>query len=345
MSNSAPTNRRPVFVVGCPRSGNTLMGCLLDKHPDFAVFFEQSTFYSLQTTWSEHVDSGADPRESFADVALQGLAPWLEQQSCISLPRDEVLDVLGQVEPCWPDLLDAFMRLQMRKAKPGASRWGDKTPQNVARMASIVEAFPQARIIYVYRDPRHSVVSLSNPSFPHASDDELVNAEVVRHYQRVYEQQKQQVPPANLIEVRYEELLDDPPTQLARVCSFLQVDFDEAMLGDVDPEVAQAIGWVHYKGWQKIRPQPSARTIELRAETQARLEPLLAQLGYDYRPTSARTRLRAQALTLPFRGVNQLLNALWRVRHPSAGDLFLKDLPSWSDYLRWVIPHSASTRA
>jgi hypothetical protein len=255
-----------------------------------------------------------------------------------------LLDELRQVEPVWPALLNRFMYLQMQQTKPSATRWGDKTPKNLGRLANLIDSFPNAKILYVYRDPRHTVASLSNREFPHASDDELINAEVVRHFNRIYKQQKTQVPPANLLEVRYEELVGEPRKEIQKICKFLDVDFTEQMLGDADADVRKAIGWRDYKGWQEIKPQPSAKRTALTPAAIARLEPLLEEWGYPYKPATIKTRLRAAARAAPFRCTSAVLNRFWRAKHPDGGELFLKAMPEISDYIRWALPTSRSSK-
>ncbi len=329
----------PIFVVGCPRSGNTLLGCILNKHPELVVFLENHTFYSLRRSWERRTTSGEEPVEALVDQFMVGKRNWIENHTAVDFDHDElVVETREEVRGnAWGPLLDAFMKVLARRVKPNFRRWGDKTPRNIAELRSIEQTYPDSQIVCIYRDPRDVVTSSSRESFEHASDDPLVCAEMVRQYWTIYEQEKAKIDPTRLYELRYESLVEEPESTLRKLCEFLELDFTRDLLREGDPELRRRLGWRDYKGWEAIEPQSSSERKAGSKWVEALLADRIDELGYErMHEIDAATKTLAEAYTAPFRLLRPALDYMWRQRYPGGSHLLMHELPDGGDVGRWI---------
>lgn len=105
---------------------------------------------------------------------------------------------------------------------------GDKTPPFIRKLPLLLEAWPEARLVHIVRDGRDVYLSLKQRRHPTARSAAVASFEwrvklllVRRVIRRLGDR---------AIELRYEDLLDDPAASLQRVCAFLEVPFEEGML-------------------------------------------------------------------------------------------------------------------
>lgn len=210
----------PVFLVGCPRSGTTLLQQMLDAHPALAIapetFFVRR-FLKTRDTFEHDWQSGGRDRL---------LSAWRRAPEFAEMALDDAA-IAASVEPA-SDVVDAFARLLSRFAQASGARMvGEKTPNHLLYMRSLEQAFPGARFIHILRDPRAVVDSWRH--VPWSNGTPAADAEVWRKYM----QAAREKPPRDrrrLLTVRYEALVLDPAAQLRRVCDFLGLPFDDAML-------------------------------------------------------------------------------------------------------------------
>jgi hypothetical protein len=114
-----------------------------------------------------------------------------------------------------------------------------KSPTHLGRISTLLELFPQARFIHIYRDPyrvylsiRHMYNKLSpDQGLQHLSDEEM-HLYILYFYSEMMQaffRDKMMIPPHNLVEVQFETLEQDPMTELERIYQKLQLpDFTEA---------------------------------------------------------------------------------------------------------------------
>ena len=137
---------RPLFVVGTGRSGTTLLRALLNAHPDLHLSKESS--FMLMTNKKRFKRNFHRELDQYFRTAPFG---WLQ------LPAETVRDRL----PPSPSRADAFRAvLQADAARFGKTAWGDKTPAHGLVVGDIFDAFPNAVVVHLVRDPRKVVASL-----------------------------------------------------------------------------------------------------------------------------------------------------------------------------------------
>ncbi|OOZ41579.1 hypothetical protein BOW53_03460 [Solemya pervernicosa gill symbiont] len=194
----------PVFIVGFPRSGTTLLDQILNSHPNLRVMEEQPVIASLMGLVNEQ--GGGYPG---------GLASI----------SDELLETLRR---------DYFNLASERvKLKPG-EQLVDKLPLNTIRIGAIHRLFPDAKIILSLRHPYD--VCLSNFMQDYHLNDAMANFQTIEDCAKLYStvmslwQQYETTLPLNVHKLPYESLVDNLETSSREVIDFLGLEWDPTLL-------------------------------------------------------------------------------------------------------------------
>ena len=221
---TAPAARRrpplPV-VVGCPRSGTSLLAVMLDSHPEVAV--PPETTFLGPVAWL--YGSSEVVRRGFFDVVTADritVSNW----SDFGLDKDEFWKRLEAIEPFTVSAgLRAFYALYAeRERKP---RYGEKTPGYVFVMPAIAALLPEAHFIHVIRDPGDTALSWRKTWFAPGQDFRILGAEWRKH---VEAGRRASTLVRRYLEVRFEDLVLHAERELRRVCEFVSLSWDPTML-------------------------------------------------------------------------------------------------------------------
>lgn len=189
----------PVFVIGMPRSGTSLVEQILASHP--RVF-------------------GAGERTAFQDemaIEMPGQGPY-------SVP-DFSAEALGRI--------GARYVAGLRALAPFSARIVDKLPGNFVWAGLIHLALPRARLIHIRRDAMDTCFSCFTKTFAGRLNYTYDLGELGRYY-RAYERLmahwRSVLPPDVLLEIDYEALVDDVEGQAKRLVAFVGLDWDARCL-------------------------------------------------------------------------------------------------------------------
>jgi tetratricopeptide (TPR) repeat protein len=254
------TARSPVFVIGFPRSGTTLLEQMLDAHTDFRSMDERGYIYQLIQRM-EHAE-----QKYPADLA-----------ALTQLEADQLRSVYGRlVGRTLPDL--------------GQRRLVDKNPLNMLCLPMILRLFPHACIVLCIRHPCDVLLSCSMQAFRSPAFRSMCSAlpRLARGYTEAFEQccGHIEVFKPRVLEWRYESVVADPAAAVSRLGDFLAVADASAMMDFAGnarrkrfiatPSYAQvtqplnkaAVGrWMHYREmFEPVLPV---------------LRPWIDRLGYD----------------------------------------------------------------
>lgn len=228
--HKAEKPRNPfVFVVGCPRSGTTLMQRMLDAHADLTV--TNDTHFITRAAKRELQD-GDDPAldENLVERVLS-----YHRFHRMGLDHDDVLAAADQA-----DRYSTFVsRLyDLRAKQAGKTLSGEKTPDYCRKIPTLHRLFPSARFLHVIRDGRDTALSTlkwaSGGKGPGRWDlwqkDPLACCALWWCWQvdaglRAGEVLGESVCRA----VHYEKLVSDPDEELRGICAFLGIPFDDRM--------------------------------------------------------------------------------------------------------------------
>jgi hypothetical protein len=215
----------PIFIVGIPRSGTKLLRDLLNRHSDVAIPVSESHFipYYFSRIGKFGDLSKASNFEAFYidfsnTVFFQRLA-----QRRLSIPRDVCC---GFVEKwTYPGIIEGFYRAYAWQ--DGKSIWGDKTPAYLVHLPLLYSLFPEAKVIHIIRDPRDTCVSIHRiwgKNIYRAAQKWHDNIEICRKSAIKYMNKQ-------YLEIKYEDLLQNPTDVLTNVCQILDIEFEHNMLG------------------------------------------------------------------------------------------------------------------
>jgi len=314
----------PIFVLGCPRSGNTMMACILCKHPEMFIFFERGIFTVLLKEWQRHQKKypSETPKEAFSRSVVKAWKNWIEERTSLRLGSSQVLHCIKDTDGSYKSMVDALMTMLAGRVKDGQIRWGDKTPHHVGSIEQIFNKYPQARVIYVKRNPYHIVSSLSKKEFYPASDDPLFNAEVVYQYLNTYDNQRRKVDKSKILEVRKEEVVNNTEKKVKKICSFLDVKYRKKLLKKGGKRVKKASGWPEYKGWKKIKSKNTKNKRSLPPEVIAYLEDAAQRMGYDNVKKNGFLKVKSSIKAYNYRILNNIMRKIYRTRNPGVKAFF-----------------------
>jgi hypothetical protein len=152
----------------------------------------------------------------------------------------ENLDTLGRMCPVYigrrferPALVTIFRsflaELYSGLAGPGGKRrWCDDTPRNLAYADFLWELFPDMKFIHMLRDPRDVVASFGDQLW--ASKHVDLNIQCVKNVLDCWVTLRPRLPRPSYLEVRLEDLSEQPEATLRRICDFAELPFDTRLL-------------------------------------------------------------------------------------------------------------------
>jgi hypothetical protein len=308
-SSAFPSEGSPAssffFIVGCPRSGTTLLRWMLDAHPAIAVTPETHFGERYLAIRNRAVCArGPDGRTSSG-----GLDLFCQSRAFKELSIDERAfrerAGLAPADP-WAPLrvaMEDFARLR------NASIVGEKTPSHSIHLDALAEAFPRARFLMLMRDPRAVAASWHRASWSHHSTTQI--AETWCRYARAMRRASLRIGPRSL-EVSYEDLVQNPARVLGGICQFLGTDFDSRMLRYHEREEdSMSLAERRDQALTFELPEPKrigAWRSQLSDRDLCQIEALCA------RPMARRDYLPATSIRERIPDVLRLLPSLWRKR-------------------------------
>ena len=190
----------PIFVVGCPRSGTTLLRVILDSHPSISCGPESRFLYGMrgieERNWSTLVGFGLSLDEWHANVR---------------------------------SLFEAFHRRYADHQ--GKARWADKSPDYALMLDYVDTLYPRSQIVHIVRDPR-DVIDAWRRFYGVKSVPRAARAWV--RYVRSAHEFAVNHPADRVLELRYEDLVRQPEETLRALFAWLGEPWDDEVLHFAD---------------------------------------------------------------------------------------------------------------
>ena len=239
--------KAPIFIVGPPRTGTTLTARVLGGHSDIYIspielYFFQRIYERRQALGQpdgEETTTGRliDALKKIAYKKRREKAYWQRLDRIFADPA--FLAAMKQART-YGEVLERFMQAQASDV--GKTRWGNQVPSDLFALDHIFAFYPDARVVICVRHPLDYLVSclgvearalrknkIVKAQWAHASYDPVLTSlhwdHCVRHARKALRQRPDQVCIS-----RYEDLVDAPETQVTKLCRFLEVPFEPAML-------------------------------------------------------------------------------------------------------------------
>lgn len=266
-------NFRPIFIVGVGRSGTSLLQSMLNAHSMIAFPSETHfirNYIAKGKSWSE------SKVEVLKDEFLQNL-----QLDLKSIARNSE----GVVE-FYENMMQAYLQ------KKSKNYIGDKDPKNIENLKLIKKHFPNALVVHIYRDPRAVIASRLKAKW--SKDNPLWQHILAYKAQFEYMQQQKQIFGRDVVEIKYEELLNNPKQNLQTVLDKLELEFEDGMLEFF--KSADDVVKGEEKSWKEnlYKPVMSENIDKYKTELDSAiilkiekaLYPQMKQCGYEYNKSS-----------------------------------------------------------
>jgi beta-1,4-mannosyltransferase len=241
----------PIFIVGAPRSGTTLLAALLASHSRLECGPETHFFDHLarvSTHWLTRSSVWPEPAVAFlTSLRLNGE----RVHELFELGPDQLRAYLTRRRPSIPAMLEALT--VQRAEAAGKPRWVEKTPNHLLHLAEIRRHYPSALIVRIVRDPRDAALSIRK--LPWASRSVLANVALWQDWDSASWRFFARDP--RTVSVRYEDLITQPEAELHRLCAAIGERFEPGMLQQqaVASRLAAASEW-----WKRDVGRPIDRT-------------------------------------------------------------------------------------
>jgi len=219
------------FIVGCPRSGNTLLHALLAAHSKVITFRESAFFIKSYRGCRAFLLRG------FHASAV--LRSWLQQ-----IGMQEYVSCVPRLSPFRNPVVKAFLSIMDELAlREGASCWVEKTPGHIFVIEEIEKRIPDSLFIHIIRDGRAVVASLwdVHRRYPQVWRSSSL-AECVEKWNKAIVKSTECVGKKNHYFLSYEALTANRKAELAALCRFLGLEFEEAMLTNYRASAPKIMG-------------------------------------------------------------------------------------------------------
>jgi hypothetical protein len=274
-----------VFIVGCQRSGTTLLRRIVNAHPEIAIPRETNWI----AKWFEK-QQGVTSDGYVTDELLPSLMRY-EKFARMGIDEAEVSSLLRIESPLSYARFVSFV-FDLYGMERGKSLVGDKTPSYVLRIPTLHALWPSARFVHLIRDGRDVALSMlawDNPRLrarlPSWRGSPVVTAAVLWDYRvRLGIEAGRGVGPKRYYEVRYESLVARPTEECARLCDFLCLPYDDGMVRFHEGRERHEPGLSAKKAWRPITPRVRDWRSQMTADGIERFEAAaghtLSELGY-----------------------------------------------------------------
>ncbi|MDX2245493.1 MAG: sulfotransferase [Bacteroidia bacterium] len=228
----------PLFISGMPRSGTKLLRDLVNNHSKISIPTHESHLipwmirkfgidYDLNKP--AHLEQAV---AAFRTTKFFGNYPDKASQVTAENIRKKYPNKLT-----WAGFFEYLFRL-MAPEKSGNFVWGDKTPGYILHYDLLKQIFPAAKFVHIIRDPRDYALSVQNAwgrSLYRAAHRWNETMRAVRN-----KGQKKN----EYLEVRYEDLLENPAVVLSQICVFAGLTYEQGMerLSRVTENLGEAKG-------------------------------------------------------------------------------------------------------
>jgi len=233
--------QRPIFIIGSERSGTTLVLAILACHPRIAV--PEVTWYYPRFRPYLHTYGDLGESANFNTLAHEmanGLRVpyWRMADANPAGFGAEIAARAADIEQSYAGVFAAmFERYAGYVDKP---RWGEKTPGNVFYVAQILEDFPNAQFVYIYRDCRDASAEFIDSQF--GPTNAYSAAVMWRDGQQAVKPFRDRLGAQQWFNIRYEDFVRSPVESLKNMCAFLGEDYDHSLMEFHSTPIAQRRG-------------------------------------------------------------------------------------------------------
>ena len=231
----------PIFIVGYPRSGTTLLQRLLASQPGLYTFPETHYFNVIEKViqWEEGKETISP---CSLPVVFEKIAEKMDLRFTVAeqeiLQRQAANKKLSSKTLFETIVIRYLLNLYPEITDISSFRWIEKTPNHAHFLERIIAMYPRSQVIHILRHPVPAIYS-RKIKFPFNRETPVI--ELARRWNRMLldvERFKKRYP-GYVFSLRYEDLISDMEKQLQLVAGFLNVRLDLKALDAMKQEERQ----------------------------------------------------------------------------------------------------------
>jgi Sulfotransferase family len=297
----AVRSKAPVFVLGCPRSGTTVLYHMLLSAGNFAVYRAESNVFSILQPRFGNLRSEKNRREL--------LCYWLQSK----LFQVTGLDAAQIQEKILRDCHGAgdFLRIVMEETArlQGVERWADCTPDHLLYIPEIKRQIPNALVVHIIRDGRDVALSYAKQGWayplPWDHGEQLSVAGLFWEWIVGKGREHGRALGSDYREVHYEDLVEKPRETLAGLSDFVgqELDYDRIQQVGIGSVSAPNSSFTTEAGggFHPVRRWAEKMTPEQLADFESLTGKFLRELGYPVSSDHGKRDLREARLRYTYR--------------------------------------------
>ena len=228
-SQAVNLKNSPIFIVGCDRSGTTLLRLMLNKSPVLYITPETEFLMTLKNNQELYGDFSQIYQRYFfiRDLQTNKATSKTYTFPVFDLTVEEAAQAIEAVSPT--DFSGAAQAIFKASAnKRNKQRWGDKTPHQVENITALAEVFPDAQFVHIIRDGRDVAISMRKAGW--LKGNMLTIAEYWQTKVKAGITAGKTLGKDRYGEIYYERLLQQPTATLKALCNWLGLEYTPQML-------------------------------------------------------------------------------------------------------------------
>ncbi len=241
--------KQPLFILGCPRSGTTLL----------ASFFSDTSYGApiethFITKYYKKLDSYGNLQEkcNFSRLIQDILNERPVMQRCGQIDIDGFYDELNEYS--YKEIVNKICLLISKKM--GYKSWGDKTPHYILDLEIIYKLFPESKYIYIVREGRDVALSLLEREW--GPNNILYCAEYWKRCNVDNVIINELKARKQLYFVRYEDLLDNAKKILPEIFTFMEEYYDLDKMNNLISKIKRG----NYNKWKSVMNKSQIKLFE-----------------------------------------------------------------------------------
>lgn len=246
LSNEIKLPPDMIFIVGNSRSGTTMMSRILGQHSAIFTFNELHFVESIVSP--EQINSDYRPLNKESESIVSSLLRSQREGTFSSADKGQYIDEANSIINCCtrdPSSMDIFKCFCLYETSQNNKKIAcEQTPKNIYYVNEILKTLPNSKFINMYRDPRDVLLSqkqrwkrrfLGAKQVPFFS--ETLRSWFNYHPITMSKLWNSAINESlafndvdNFLNVKFETLLNNPEGQIKKICEFLTIDYEEAMI-------------------------------------------------------------------------------------------------------------------
>ncbi|MDR9417412.1 sulfotransferase family protein [Gracilimonas sp.] len=213
------------FITGVSRSGSTLLQSMLNMHSELVIPPETHFFH-----YYDRLKAGFSEADNKRIYSTKLLNHWYSNKTRIrdlELDYDEI-GALSDKFKAFDPLTLYSLHLTAYRKKRVKPIIGEKTPRHILHIPKILEAYPDAKFITLFRDPRAAANSEIKAQF--GSPSVIVTTKRWKKYVEMHQWLAKELSSGQYMMLRYNDFINAVEETLKKTCEFLGVNFEGEML-------------------------------------------------------------------------------------------------------------------